>query len=165
MLETGKPLVEKYHDHELDGEYKGSRECHIRPDWLLIYWKGKEYIELQRTDTHSDLFQELYLLIRADEDVVGWNEQKCSEYFIYNTVTGVCEKTRRATVLKVCVEQLKNRKIMEEKESQEQIQAPEYDKKRMGSGVHKAIWNRADFLLIVDTHACGLYRHISLLSS
>ena len=56
QLKTGKPLDEKYHDHELDGEYKGSRECHIRPDWLLIYWKGKEYIELQRTGTHSDLF-------------------------------------------------------------------------------------------------------------
>ena len=56
LLKTGKPLDQKYKDHELDGEYKGSRECHIRPDWLLIYWKGKEYIELQRTGTHSDLF-------------------------------------------------------------------------------------------------------------
>lgn len=56
MLETGIPLDEKYHDHPLDGDFIGSRECHIRPDWLLIYWKGEEYIELQRTGTHSDLF-------------------------------------------------------------------------------------------------------------
>ncbi|HPY64120.1 MAG TPA: type II toxin-antitoxin system YafQ family toxin [Bacillota bacterium] len=56
MLKTGKPLDEKYHDHPLDGDFIGSRECHIRPDWLLIYWKGQDYIELQRTGTHSDLF-------------------------------------------------------------------------------------------------------------
>lgn len=56
LLKTGKPLDQKYKEHELVNNYAGSRECHIRPDWLLIYWKGKEYIELQRTGTHSDLF-------------------------------------------------------------------------------------------------------------
>lgn len=56
MLKAGIPLDEKYHDHELVNNYVDSRECHIRPDWLLIYWKGKDYIELQRTGTHSDLF-------------------------------------------------------------------------------------------------------------
>ena len=56
MLEAGIPLDEKYHDHQLIADYEGSHECHIRTDWLLIYWKGKDYIELQRTGTHSDLF-------------------------------------------------------------------------------------------------------------
>ena len=56
LLRTGIPLDEKYHDHRLIADFTGSRECHIRPDWLLIYCKGKDYIELQRTGTHSDLF-------------------------------------------------------------------------------------------------------------
>ena len=56
QLKIGKPLDEKYHDHQLIADFAGSRECHIRPDGLLIYWKGKDYIELQRTGTHSDLF-------------------------------------------------------------------------------------------------------------
>ena len=56
LLRAGIPLDEKYKDHPLDGDFRGSRECHIRPDWLLIYWKGQNYIELQRTGTHSDLF-------------------------------------------------------------------------------------------------------------
>ncbi len=55
-LQSGMPLDKKNKDHELSGDYRGSRECHIRPDWLLIYWKGEKYIELQRTGTHSDLF-------------------------------------------------------------------------------------------------------------
>ena len=56
MLRTGKPLDEKDKDHPLDGDFIDNRECHIRPDWLLIYWKGQDHIELQRTGTHSDLF-------------------------------------------------------------------------------------------------------------
>ena len=55
-----KPLPDKYHDHQLTdtNEYKNVRECHIYPDWLLIYRiQDKELIlELIRTGTHSDLF-------------------------------------------------------------------------------------------------------------
>ena len=40
-LESGIPLDEKNKDHPLDGDFIGTRECHIRPDWLLIYWKGE----------------------------------------------------------------------------------------------------------------------------
>lgn len=54
-LQSGVPLEKKYKDYELSGDFRGSRECHIRPDWLLIYWKGQEYIELQRTGRHRDL--------------------------------------------------------------------------------------------------------------
>lgn len=51
-------LEEKYKDHELIGNYKGHRECHITPDWLLIYYISdtKLVLTLTRTGTHSDLF-------------------------------------------------------------------------------------------------------------
>ena len=51
-------LDKKYNDHNLLGEYKGFRECHIEPDWLLIYRIDKSEVELFlfRTGTHSDLF-------------------------------------------------------------------------------------------------------------
>ena len=47
-----------YRDHELNGEYRGFRECHIEPDWLLIYRISQGAVELFlfRTGTHSDLF-------------------------------------------------------------------------------------------------------------
>lgn len=58
MLANGETLPEKYKDHSLIGEYKDCRECHITPDWLLIYKiDGEELILLlTRTGTHSDLF-------------------------------------------------------------------------------------------------------------
>ena len=51
-------MEEKYKDHELMGNYKGFRECHIQPDWLLIYLieDNKLTLTLSRTGTHSDLF-------------------------------------------------------------------------------------------------------------
>ncbi len=57
-LAAGEPLQEKYKDHNLSGNYSGCRECHITPDWLLIYEiDGDELIlYLTRTGTHSDLF-------------------------------------------------------------------------------------------------------------
>lgn len=53
-----KALDEKYRDHELLGKYKGFRECHIEPDWLLIYRIENEELTLilSRTGAHSDLF-------------------------------------------------------------------------------------------------------------
>ena len=57
-LLMGIPLEEKYKDHELKGNYKGFRECHIQPDWLLIYLVEEETITLTLVDTgtHADLF-------------------------------------------------------------------------------------------------------------
>ena len=57
-LANNIPLEEKYKDHELTGNYKGFRECHIQPDWLLIYLveDNKLILTLSRTGTHSDLF-------------------------------------------------------------------------------------------------------------
>ena len=57
LVENGK-LPAKYRPHVLKGKYKGLWECHIQPDWLLI-WEQKEVIKLitlVRTGTHSDLF-------------------------------------------------------------------------------------------------------------
>jgi len=52
-------LPQKFKDHELSGDYKGFRECHIEPDWLLIYKISDNtlILTLTRTGTHSDLFQ------------------------------------------------------------------------------------------------------------
>lgn len=58
LLAEQKPLPKEYHDHNLTGNYAGCRECHITPDWLLIY-EVKEtelLLYLTRTGTHSDLF-------------------------------------------------------------------------------------------------------------
>ena len=58
MLKNGIELPSKYRDHALKGDWKGYRECHIAPDWLLIYRKDDDVLVLvmQRTGTHSDLF-------------------------------------------------------------------------------------------------------------
>lgn len=55
-LLKGKPLDKKYNDHPLKGEFEYCRECHIEPDWLLIYIIHKPCITFVRTGTHSDLF-------------------------------------------------------------------------------------------------------------
>ena len=57
-LASQQPLPEKNRDHALTGDYIGFRECHILPDWLLIYRVYNEdlLLFLSRTGTHSDLF-------------------------------------------------------------------------------------------------------------
>lgn len=57
-LLAGKELDRKYKDHALHGDYEGSRECHITPDWLLIYEtnENEAVLSAMRTGTHSDLF-------------------------------------------------------------------------------------------------------------
>ncbi len=58
ILRQGKKLDEKYRDHSLGGNYQGFRECHIKPDWLLIYLRENDILTLTLVDTgsHSDLF-------------------------------------------------------------------------------------------------------------
>lgn len=58
ILASGNLLPEKYKDHKLSGDYKDFRECHITPDWLLIYQinDNELILYLTRTGTHSDLF-------------------------------------------------------------------------------------------------------------
>ena len=56
-LIEGKELSDRYRDHQLVGTYANRRECHIEPDWLLIYKLNEDEIIFERTGTHSDLFR------------------------------------------------------------------------------------------------------------
>lgn len=56
QLVNDEPLPASRRDHPLSGNYAGTRECHIEPDWLLIYEIDPEELRLIRTGTHSDLF-------------------------------------------------------------------------------------------------------------
>lgn len=58
ILAVPAALPVKNQDHDLKGKYKGRRECHIAPDWLLIYEVDGNDLYLDRTGTHSDLFCE-----------------------------------------------------------------------------------------------------------
>ena len=58
ILASGEPLPPQYHDHALTGDMAGTRDCHITPDWLLIYRINGNVLTLTltRTGTHADLF-------------------------------------------------------------------------------------------------------------
>ena len=58
-LAAGEELEEKYRDHELVGKYRGTRECHIEPDWLLVYEIRNDVLvlKLYRLGTLSELFK------------------------------------------------------------------------------------------------------------
>ncbi|MDR3109698.1 MAG: type II toxin-antitoxin system YafQ family toxin [Planctomycetaceae bacterium] len=58
ILQNCNALEKRHKDHPLIGNYIGYRECHIKPDWLLVYKIDTEHdtLELTRTGTHSDLF-------------------------------------------------------------------------------------------------------------
>ena len=58
-LQNDIPLEDKFFDHELKGNYQGFRECHVQPDWLLIYLKENDVLTLTLVDTgtHADLFK------------------------------------------------------------------------------------------------------------
>jgi len=55
-LAAGEALAESYRDHALIGNYLGCRECHVSPDWLLIYQTTETELILVRTGSHSELF-------------------------------------------------------------------------------------------------------------
>lgn len=57
LLLNEETIPLKHRDHCLSGTYANRRECHIEPDWLLIYKLGSEEIIFERTGTHSDLFK------------------------------------------------------------------------------------------------------------
>ncbi len=56
LLLDQQSLAARYHDHWLSGNYSNRRECHIEPDWLLIYKPDETLIIFERTGTHSDLY-------------------------------------------------------------------------------------------------------------
>lgn len=55
-LQNGQKLDEKYRDHNLSGNWKDHRECHVAPDWLLIYMTTSNELRLARVGSHSELF-------------------------------------------------------------------------------------------------------------
>jgi mRNA interferase YafQ len=57
ILATGNKLPEKYRDHRLSGIWKDHRDCHVEPDWILIYRLTSDSLYLERTGSHSDLFK------------------------------------------------------------------------------------------------------------
>ena len=59
LLIEGEPLPPEYQDHPLRGNFAGSRDCHIEPDWVLIYTlrEKNSHVCFERTGTHSDLFR------------------------------------------------------------------------------------------------------------
>ena len=56
LLSEKQPLPIRYRDHALTGNWIGHRDCHIQPDWVLIYQITDDTLILERTGTHSDLF-------------------------------------------------------------------------------------------------------------
>ena len=59
MLRQGKKLDDRYRDHGLSGQFQGFRECHIKPDWLLVYLIEDDVLTLTLVDTgtHADIFR------------------------------------------------------------------------------------------------------------
>lgn len=57
LLIEEKHLDVKHKDHKLIGNFTGRRDCHIEPDWILIYQLDQEKVIFERTGTHSDLFE------------------------------------------------------------------------------------------------------------
>lgn len=56
-IAKSEALEERHRDHALSGNWSGSRDCHIEPDWILIYRVDEEFLFLERTGSHSDLFR------------------------------------------------------------------------------------------------------------
>ncbi|MFO7582077.1 type II toxin-antitoxin system YafQ family toxin [Guyparkeria sp.] len=57
LLIKQEPLPESYRDHPLNGNWKGYRDAHIEPDWLLLYRVEEDELQLARTGSHADLFR------------------------------------------------------------------------------------------------------------
>ena len=57
LLAEARPLPARCRDHQLRGAYRDCRECHIEPDWLLVYRVDASMLQLVRTGSHSDLFE------------------------------------------------------------------------------------------------------------
>ena len=57
LLAHGESLDPRFRDHPLRGEWTGSRDCHVEPDWVLIYSVDEKSLRLERTGAHADLFE------------------------------------------------------------------------------------------------------------
>ena len=56
LLASGEKLPPQYKDHPLIGPWRGARDCHMEPDWVLVYTIDEHHLGLVRTGTHADLF-------------------------------------------------------------------------------------------------------------
>jgi len=56
LLANDQQLPAKHKDHQLKGNWAGTRDCHIEPDWILIYTTDSNSLRLERTGSHADLF-------------------------------------------------------------------------------------------------------------
>ncbi|MDR0947069.1 MAG: type II toxin-antitoxin system YafQ family toxin [Ruminococcus sp.] len=56
LLKSGAAIPEKYRDHKLEGDMRGFRSLHIKPDWLLVYKTDNELVYLHNIGTHSDIY-------------------------------------------------------------------------------------------------------------
>jgi mRNA interferase YafQ len=56
-LAGGEVLAPGYRDHALAGAWRNCRDCHLEPDWVLIYSADEDFLRLERTGSHSDLFK------------------------------------------------------------------------------------------------------------
>ncbi len=57
LLASDSEIPAKYRDHRLEGKFKGWRDIHIEPDWILIYKTSKDEVICAETGTHADLFK------------------------------------------------------------------------------------------------------------
>ena len=57
LLAADEPLEEKHRDHALIGRWVGSRDCHVEPDWILIYRNESEALYMERSGSHIDIFK------------------------------------------------------------------------------------------------------------
>lgn len=57
LLASGQKLPPQYRDHPLIGPWQGTRDCHVEPDWVLIYTMDERTLQLVRTGAHADLFE------------------------------------------------------------------------------------------------------------
>ncbi len=90
-LANERPLPQKYRDHALIENYQGFRECHIQPDWLLIYFIEKNILTLtlSRTDSHAIFWNEIYESFYSGKTLVEiplfWDiKEKC--IYVYRSL-------------------------------------------------------------------------------
>ena len=102
LLSNGQTLPESYRDHRLTNSrnYKNMRECHIQPDWLLIYQVQKDTLILLRTDTHSDLFEQEkgmpHTFVRHPFSFISFSQRALQVSFLSKGCVR-CSKRRRAS--------------------------------------------------------------------
>ena len=78
LLQNGELLPEKYKDHALTGNWKGFRDCHIQPDWILVYrvYHNKLLLVLSRTGTHSDLDLSQEKVLRKFTSIITFSQKQ-----------------------------------------------------------------------------------------